>query len=484
MKSSFEEDLQSIKHNLELVSYDQRTRSTLLDTLEVDKACQEIGHKILQSHFQSHQKRQINKNLNVYITGEIYLHGGHSREIEDWITNIYSNRENILIISGSIKHSHMEELEKLAAQNIRVIYTDETCLEKRVKWLQNVLVNLNPDVIFVSTTHNDVVVLAALQPELVNKLYWNLSLDNSVSIGLHLTMISKIIVKRPYIYFYLKDLGLSNLSYIPFNRPDFVGDLKQYVSTDPGKKIITASCTSSSHKIEMSYAHKFTTIIPNILKITGGKHIHIGAISKSGLNDLYSNIDALGVSRDKFVVINHVPSLAKALIENDIDILIQTFPVSGGLVSIEAMEAGKMIVNHNNYASYSHNVADFCYRESFSWTTPDELYDFLAKIDRAEIIRQSLLSRASYEKNNKSENLRTIADLEIMAGIDIKDQQEFIKELYRYRIDHYQKHLDWIEMDKKSASNKLKKKSFVRRFSDSLKKMGSSWKKKSEAILT
>ncbi len=463
-----EEALKLIENNLRAAFADIRNRNHVVDTLKIDEECQEIGRKLMVNHLgNSPAKGGLNKKLNIYISAEIYLVGGHTREIEDWIKDTYKDRENIIILSGLMRKSQKEELEKLASENIKIIGTNEVSLVKRIEWLQNLLRELNPDVIFVSTTPFDVVALATIQPELVNKLYWNLSLDCSISIGLHLKGITKIIVKRPYIYFYFREfLKLKNLVYIPFNRPDSIGQLDHYVSNDRQKKIITASCASAHYKIETCYAHKFTSVIPNILKITGGTHIHIGAISEAGLKDLYSNMDNLGVSRGKFILIKRVERLAKFLHENDVDILIQTFPFGGGLVSVEAMEAGKMIINHKNYSSYLLTPSDFCYEESLSWSNPDELYEYLKKLDRDEIVRQSKISRNFYEKHNKSENLRKICDLENMSGINIDDKKEAIDEMFHYKIDHYQKYLDELELSK----IKNPRKSLAKRLYNSVKK--------------
>ena len=468
--------LKSIEADLRLVVNNRSSRYNFVQTPEVDFACQEIGREIMHNHFGFAYDKIFNSNLNVYISGAVYLSGGHTREIEDWIKNTYKDRENIIIISGALKHSDWQQLENFKAQNIKVFYTDELGIVARIKWLQSLLLKLKPDAIFVSTTPTDLVALAALQPELVNKLYWNLSLDSGASIGLHLKPITKIIVKRPYFYFYLRDkLKLNNLTYIPFNRPDVVGKLDAYVSSDETKKIITASCTSTSYKIESEYKYRFIEVVPNILKITGGTHFHFGGISEGGLAKLQANLDKLGVPREKFVLIKYVPSLAKALIERDVDILLQTFPFGGGLVTIEALQAGKMIINNKNYATYLNNLSDFCYQDSFNWSKPEELYDYLRKLDRQEIIRQSKLSRELYEKNNDSAKLRLASDVNNMVGLEIDSQEEYIAKLYDYELDYYQK---FVDEAKANYSFEITRKSLFTRLRNSLKKRYAKIRKK------
>jgi len=466
--SDFENRLKAIEADLRVLVTDDHNRNFFITTPEVDLQCQEIGCEILKENPQLLAEKKVNKNLVVYITGALYTKGGHTREIEDWIKTTYSDKKNIILLSSPTRNSNLQQLENLKAQNIEVLYTQETGLVERIKWLQQKLFELAPQAVIVSTTPTDLVSLATLQPELLNKLYWNLSIDSGVSIGVHLAPITKIIVKRPYFYFLLRDqLQLKNLAYIPFNRPDVIGKREQYVSTAADKKIITASCTSACYKIESEYKYRFVEVVPNILKITGGKHFHYGDISQNGLARIYENMDRLGVSRQNFVRVNYVPSLAKALIEDNVDILLQTFPFGGGLVTIEALQAGKMIINQKNYATYLNNLSDFCYKNAFSWKAPQDLYDYLRNLSREEIIRQSRLSRHTYEQEHDSNHLRAVGAIENMTGIEIESRKNEIAAMYEYTLNYYQKFLDEGRARK---IGKVKKKNLLERLRRSFKK--------------
>jgi len=464
----FENRLKVIEADLRILVMDDHNRNYFITTPEVDLQCQEIGHEILKENPQLLAAKKTDKNLIVYITGALYIKGGHTREIEDWIKTTYADKKNIILLSAPAGNSNLQQLENLKAQNIEVLYTQETGLVERIKWLQQKLFELAPQAVLVSTTPTDLVSLAALQPELLQNLYWNLSIDSGVSIGVHLAPITKIIVKRPYFYFLLRDqLQLKNLAYIPFNRPDVIGKREQYVSTAPDKKIFTASCTSASYKIESEYKYRFVDVVPNILKTTGGKHFHYGDISKNNLARLYENMDRLGVARENFVYVNYVPSLAKALIENDVDILLQTFPFGGGLVTIEGLQAGKMIINQKNYATYLNNLSDFCYKNAFSWNTPQELYDYLRNLSREEIIRQSRLARQTYEQEHDSKHLRAVCDIENMTGLEIESRANEIAAMYDYTLNYYQKSLD---EGKARKVGEVKKKTLFERLRKSFKK--------------
>ncbi len=482
--SSLEEKLQTLGDELRLMDNQAKDIANFFaDTKKVDDLCQEIGQEIIKNDEKiiSLCQKPFKQNLNVYISFALYDHGGHTREIEDWINETYSDRENVILLSMPSQDSHKKQLQKFADSNVRIIHNSSKCsLVERVQWIQKQLAEIRPEAIFVSTALIDTFVLAAIQPQLVNKLYWNLSLDSGISPGLHIKSITKIIVKRPYLYFYLKEkLKLTNLAFIPFNRPDVVGDLSNYVSREVDKKTITASCTSAPHKISSSYEHKFIEVIPTILSITKGSHIHIGAILPEELEKLHLNMQKLGVDKDKFIRIEFVTSVAKALIENDVDILIQTFPIGGGLVTIEAMQSGKMIINNKNYRSHLLNVSDFCYEGAFAWSDPSELYKYLKNLTRDEIVRQSHLSRQHYQKNNHSKNLKTISDPRNMVGISIDEKKDYVDEQYNYALDYYQKFLEDLK-SKIANPNKLptlRKKTFTAKIKNSLIKRTTSLKK-------
>lgn len=438
IKNNLEAALAEISKILAIATSDQDSILNLIDVLEVDQMLQLIGKKILQEQKFDFGNKNINKNLNVYLSEEVYKNGGHTREIEDWINNTYSNKENILIITGFFYNSDKNVLKKLKEKNIKVLINYNASSKDRVgniKWLQQQLYNLKPNAIFLSSTRSDIISIAALQPELSEKLFLNLSLDHGVSPGIHIKHLTKIIVKRPYLYFYLKDkFNFQHLVYVPLNRPDVI-KLKEFRLKSLDEEIITASCTSAAQKIETNYIYKFVEVIPQVIKATGGKHIHVGAMSQEGLSRLYNIMDELGINRNRFIKIDHVASLARFLSENDVDILIQTFPIWGGLVTIEAMQAGVAIINHKHLYSYILNAVDSCYKEAFSWKRPEELYEFLQGLNREEISNQKKLSRDYYLKYHDPKLLSNFVDIENFVGIDVSDLENFIKKEFNYNVD-------------------------------------------------
>lgn len=468
-----ENKLRLLEADLSLVSSYSLNSCDFIDTSDVDKECQNIGYEILKNSpdiLNKVKNNQINQKLNVYITAVVYSAGGHTREIDDWISNIYPDQENIIILTDKTSLSDIKQLHKFKEQNITVLANDLDNKVDQIKWLQLKLAELRPGRIFVSTTRTDVISLAALQEELVNELYWNVSLDHNVSIGLHLKSITKILVKRPYLYFYLKDkLNFKNLAYIPFNRPDLVAVKQSENNLD---RIITASCTSSSSKIESKYKYKFVEIIPQILKITNGSHIHIGQISKDGLIEIYDNLKKLGLNKDQFIIIPHTESLADTLVKEKVDILFQTFPIPGGLVTIEAMEAGVMIINHKCYSSYLYNVSDFCYEEAFVWSEPEELFDYFKKLNKEEIRNQSKASRKFYERNNNSAIFKDIMNSDDITGIEIDKKKELINKMYDYPLNYYRRQADYKDL---LFTSFAKKESFLRR---KIRKIKKSFKKR------
>jgi hypothetical protein len=472
-KNDLEKTLAAIYKILEQASSDEESLLQLIDAPEIDSMLQSIGKKILQkdSNLSFKKNKPINKNLNVYITEEVYSGGGHTREIEEWIESTYKERENIVIVTGFFYNSHKDQLQKFKDKNIKFLINYNATSKDRVsniKWLQDQLLSLRPEVIFLSTTRLDIVSIAALQSEVIDKLYLNLSLDHGISPGIHIPHLTKIIVKRPYLYFYIKkNIGLNNLIYIPFNKSDFTN--LNNITLECRDYIVTASCTYSSQKIESSYVYNFTEIIPGIIKATKGRHFHIGAISSQALEDLYRNMDMLDLDRNLFTRIEFVDNLAIALIEKKVDILIQTFPLSGGLVTIEAMQAGVMIINHKHLYSYLFNIVDFCYEGSFFWKEEKELYGFLSKLSKEEILTQKKNSRNCYLQYHSPKSIENLVKIDNFIGVNAEILADFIAKEYDYNLNYFAKSLAKANKNNIIKHN-YKRRSILYRLKKSLRK--------------
>jgi hypothetical protein len=170
--------------------------------------------------------------------------------------------------------------------------------------------------------------------------------------------------------------------------------------------LITATVARSS-KVEIPYCVSYINLIPKILKVTGGKHIHIGSLSLYARFKIHNEMRKLGVNQSQFVYFDWTSSVWKSMQQHGVDIYINSFPYASGLTLIEVMGAGIPVIMHKHVYSRTLSALEMAYEEAFCWTDPEDLLTYLAKIDRTTLANEKYLARAQYQKFHQPEILKT-----------------------------------------------------------------------------
>lgn len=424
-----------------------------IDVKDYDLECQEIGLEILKTHNKDNLENlpTFDENIAVFIISVLLNHGGGVRMLEDYV-KIYQNLGmKCKIIVTEIRKSHPDTIKFFQNLNTEVIiFSDENDYTTRIVKLQNLLMQFRPHTVFLFHFHSDFAAICGVQKQLVNKLYLPLILDHSISIGIHIPYIDKIIINRKYLMMYFKNyikIPEEKLCYIPLSKNDMIGnkialDRKYCVNG----YITTGSCTSCITKITNTFKYKFIDVIVEVLKITKGKHIHIGAITDDQIVFIKQQLISSNIDPESFVHIKNTSCLAKCFLENNIDILIQTFPIGGGLVSVEAMQSGLKIINYLHEYSYIYNMKDWLYPEAFFWQKPKELYEHLKDLRAENIAKEGQISRKFYDEQlTNQERLYTKNNIKGMA-VDY----EAVEKIFNYKINIF----DYLFS---IASNKINK---------------------------
>lgn len=429
---NLENKIINIAHKCELIYQIPTSYHCFIDAEEIDLECQEIGAEILKTHRSDViNLSSFDKNTAVFIITVLLKHGGGVRMLEDYI-KIYQNfGMKCKIIVTELRESDpgiIKYFQNLGAEVI--VFNDTKSYTKRIMELQNLLVEFRPWITFLFHFHSDFVATCGVQKELVNKLYLPLILDHNVSIGIHIPYLDKIIVGRPFMMNHLKNyvkISEEKLCYIPLSKNDTIGmDVALKRKYCVNRFITTASCASCVNKISNNFKYRFIDVILEILKITRGKHIHIGAITDDQLRFIRECMKLNNISQDRFIHIENTKGLAVCFLKNNVDVLIQTFPACGGLVPVEAMQAGLSIVSHKN--SYSHilNTSDVLYQNAFFWQKPEELYNHFKNLKIIDIEKEGRISRLFYDEQLKNQDhFHTRDDIKGLAVDYIKVQNDF-----------------------------------------------------------
>ncbi len=434
IKKEAEQEISCIIHQYNRITKLPNYSYHFIDTPEIDVRSQNIGRKILKEKSLNNLPK-FDENVVAFITTKVSIYGGGTRMIEDWINIYKSYGKRLVIIITSRSECDDVAINDCNGRGVEIFYVEEGDCYSRIKSMQEILIELRPNISFLCAFAMDITVLSAIQESLVNKLYLNLILDHGCSTGLHIPYITKIITYRPYLAYYIKKyvkIDESKIIYIPLSKDDKACNKVNSRECMKDGRIITASSTSYQYKISDSYKYRYIDVVIKILEITKGQHIHIGAISQYQINYIQNSLKSLNLDASSFIVVSHVPCLAEYLVSKHVDILIQTFPSGGGITCIEAMQAGIKIISHIHSYSYLYNAVDMLYPECFFWKEPGELYSHIKGLKKNDIITEGIASRKYF---NDHLNIKQFFTKDDVNGKDVDYSK--VEEQFSYSLDYF-----------------------------------------------
>jgi hypothetical protein len=344
----------------------------------------------------------------VYIVTMVQRSGGHTRVLQDFIRARPYARHVVLsteLAGRSDADFFVQGSGGLAA--VAFERAPRVGLQRRLTWLQGRLLEIRPTGIYLFNHHQDSVAVAAVQPEMDLDACFYHHGDHHLCLGVFLPHFNHVDA-HPVGYHNCRDtLGIDN-GYIPLTADD-KGDRPADMPFMPCGTLTT--CTAAgSNKIEAPYFISYLDVVPKLLAVTGGRHIHIGKLTPRGLLRICRGMTRCGVRPDRFVYIPWVPSVWKALHEYRVDLYLTSFPYGGALTLIEAMGAGTPVALHRRISSRILSGIDIAYPGAFSWRWPDELLEYCASVTAADLPEAGRRSRTHYEGFYSGERLPGILE--------------------------------------------------------------------------
>ena len=366
---------------------------------ELDILCQQIGELNLSAVTNGliqDKVREKNNAVFVYIVTKIQPSGGHSLILERFISARPDANHIILSteLNGKSNVSHL--LNNLSTITDVAFEPSATGhFQETLTWLQKRLIEISPEHIYLFNSHQDSVAIAAIQPKMALHASFYHHADHHLCLGLFLPGVEHIDI-HPMGYHHCRDaLGIQN-TYLPLTTDD-KGMRSSEHSFKPNGLLTT--CTAGrANKIESPYFISYLTFLPQLLKATGGKHIHIGRLTPWALFRLRRRLKKQGISSDRLIYIPWVPSVWKALHDFKVDLYITSFPYGGGLTLIEAMGAGVPVAIHRHIYSRVLSGVDLDYPSAFSWQDPDEVIQYCSTVSTDELQKHAKNGRQQYEK--------------------------------------------------------------------------------------
>ncbi|WP_163833048.1 tetratricopeptide repeat protein [Spartinivicinus ruber] len=364
----------------------------------LDNLCQDIGRITLQTIGENTALEQKNRqNIAVYIASKLQSSGGHTAVLRDTI-RLSSEKKSIILVTntcGSTKRkSVFNRFNDI--QNLYIEYAPSGNHLKKLKWLQIRLLELCPRNVWLFNHSQDSVAVASVQPNQGYNLKFYHHADDRLSLGVCLAY-AQHYDSNPNNFYCCRDvLGIENNQYLPLTASDY-GVHQAASEISKARGLVT--CTAASHnKIEVDYFIRYEDIIPDILKVTGGQHIHIGHLTPMARNRINKNLARLGFPVGRFIYIPFVSSVWDALKRNNVNLYISSFPYGAGRTSVEVMGAGVPLVVHRHHSDRMIGGVDLVYKGALIWRYPDELFYFLNNVNSDLLKEHSRRAREWYDK--------------------------------------------------------------------------------------
>jgi hypothetical protein len=396
-----------------VISHDS-SRARVFTSKELDLLCLELGGKLTECAPRQSEPR------SVFIATALYNHGGHSRVMRD-VMNADPLPEKYFLLTNVDHNQTLDDLPSfLNAAKAAICPNME--FEQRVRWLQQELMRLSPQRIYIFSHHFDSIAIAAVQPGLAERVFYIHHCDHSLALGNHIPHATHVDLHAKGFFHCRETEGIAkNVIWPLVAQSPNVSDAREFLSGDGLK-----TCTSggfekfeSPHlREQIPYSISYSDVVPRILASTGGAHMHIGQLSENMLNDIRSKMEKSGIAQEKFQQIPYVPEFSQALVDLNVDLYVASFPLGGGKAAIEAMSAGLPILAHSNYRTLFFSGQSDLYPEAMVWRKVDELVDILSRLTKQDLIRHSALSRRFFEARHQPYHLKH-AIAATLAGTEI-----------------------------------------------------------------
>ena len=356
----------------------------------LDEACQRVGVATLASLGSVRAESQAG---TVFVASRLQPSGGHTALLAD-IARLAQGPVRILLtgISGPTDPARLAHrfggipdlVFEQAPRGTRLA---------RLQWLQARLRALRPRTLWLFNHHQDSVAVAAVQPGQGYTLKYLHHGDHHLCLGVCLPWGEHYDPHAMGWHNCREVLGRPDNRYLPMA---LEAPVAPAIPTRRSGALVT--CTAAGHnKIEHDYGPAYAEVIAAVLARTGGTHLHIGRLTLPYRWRIRRALARQGVAGEAFRYVSHVPNLAEALVREQVDVYLSSFPIAGARTLIEAMAAGLPIAVHDHAGKRFLGALDMAPEGSCVWSAPEDLLSFLGGVDRASLLQMGELSRRHYE---------------------------------------------------------------------------------------
>lgn len=370
----------------------------------LDELCQQAGAANLR-RLGLPAAPQPDEEVTVYIASRLQASGGHTAALRD-VIRLSPPRRCVILLTETCGRTRRHDVRARFGDlpDVDVEYAPAGDHLAKLSWLQQRLQALRPGTVWLFNHHQDSVAVAAVQPDRGYRLNFYHHGDDRLSLGVCLGYATHFDTMPLPFHNCRQAVPVPDNRYLPLTAADHGEWRGEKAASGP-----LVTCTAAGfNKLEVDYVVQYVDVVPELLRITRGRHVHIGRLSPVARWRIHRRLQRLGVPPESFVYIPYVPSVWNALHEHGVDLYLASFPYGAGRTLVEVMGAGVPAVLHRHCSSRMIGGLDMVYDGAWTWREPQELYALLQRLDRAELAQQSRLARAWYEKFHREEIVRDV----------------------------------------------------------------------------
>lgn len=366
----YDEAMTLVKSFVEKVINDPESVGVVLTSRELDILCETLADAYYG--YRRHAPKAERRGT-IIVASELVNAGGHVELIKDYVAlGLFESPVRVVLsdVFNRIERDEVGEWE--ASLGCEVFIAEPRTLSGKLDVLVERIEEWNPSTILTVGHNQDVVcIVAAHAPGPTNRFYIHHG-DHHLSLGVTCHAFQHVDLHNMTYELCKNEVGVACQYYWPLSA---VRPSREKTSFLDRGALTTCACGRMSKFESGSYAFSYERAVALMLKVTRGYHVHIGELTEEFIQKIHSELDVEGVSRDRFIHIEWVASLSRALVEELVDVYIASFPIGGGKAVVEAMSVGIPVVTHESYRSRYLGCVNLAYPESFVWNTYEQLID-------------------------------------------------------------------------------------------------------------
>jgi hypothetical protein len=355
----------------------------------------------------------------VFLVTGVFPTGGHSRVLLDLI-RADASRNATVLVTNTYQGLRLEAVaELLTPAGVEFELAPDLDFAARLAWAQGRLAALRPARTYILQHHFDPLCVAAVQPELVDQLFYFHNGDHNLTLGVHIPHAVHVDFNAKSFYHCREAEGVVANVVWPLTVDD-PGCVADHFHLEDG---LTTCCCGGFEKFELphlvevaAYAIRYEELVTTILSETGGRHLHIGQLSDRLIAAIRAALRRAGLQESRFIHLPFTPELTKALIEAEVDVFVGSAPRGGGRAMVEAMAVGLPMLVHSNYRTIFFSAENDVYEGAMVWRTLADVSRQLGELDVPSLRRHAAQSRAFYEANHHPDVLKTAMSATIANG--------------------------------------------------------------------